>query len=138
MADWRWSDIYAVLPKTLCSSNFCVWQATKLEFTNLLQMVSMSLCPQFETNLMSNRKAIELFLQLKSAKAHGKNYIKSDNTWSAIFCVIVVISLTPSNRYAWNIILCFESLQKQRPVHHAILLKVPINDYAKNGRPGEA
>ena len=25
---------------------------------------------------MSNRKVIELVLQLKSAKAHGKNYIK--------------------------------------------------------------
>ena len=31
---------------------------------------------QFETNLMSDRKVIELHLQLKSAKAHGKNYIK--------------------------------------------------------------
>ena len=39
-------------------------------------MVSLSLCPQFETNLMSNREVIELFLQLKSTKAHGKNYIK--------------------------------------------------------------
>ena len=38
-------------------------------------MASLSLCPQFETNLMSNRKVIELLLQLKSAKAHGKNYI---------------------------------------------------------------
>ena len=39
-------------------------------------MASLSLCPQFETNLMSNRKVIELLLQLKSAKDHGKNYIK--------------------------------------------------------------
>ena len=39
-------------------------------------MVSLSLYPQFETNFMSNRKVIELLLQLKSAKAHGKNYIK--------------------------------------------------------------
>ena len=40
-------------------------------------MDSLSLYPQFETNLMSaNRKFIELLLQLKSAKAHGKNYIK--------------------------------------------------------------
>ena len=39
-------------------------------------MVSLSLYPQFETNLMSNRKVIELLLQLKSAKTHGKNYIK--------------------------------------------------------------
>ena len=28
-------------------------------------MVSLSLCPEFETNLMSNRKVIELLLQLK-------------------------------------------------------------------------
>ena len=39
-------------------------------------MASLSLCPQFETNLMSNRKVIELLLQLKRAKAHGKNYMK--------------------------------------------------------------
>ena len=39
-------------------------------------MASLSLYPQFETNFMSNRKVIELILQLKSAKAHGKNYIK--------------------------------------------------------------
>ena len=39
-------------------------------------MASPSLCPQFETNLVSNPKVIELLLQLKSAKAHGKNYIK--------------------------------------------------------------
>ena len=35
-----------------------------------------SLCPELESNLMSNRKVIELVLQLKSAKAHGKNCIK--------------------------------------------------------------
>ena len=39
-------------------------------------MVSLSLYAQFETNLMSNRKVIELLLQLMSSKAHGKNYIK--------------------------------------------------------------
>ena len=39
-------------------------------------MVSLSSYPQFETNLMSNRKVIKFLLQLKSAKAHGKNYIK--------------------------------------------------------------
>ena len=39
-------------------------------------MVSLSLDPQFETNLMSNSNIIELRLQSKSAKAHGKNYIK--------------------------------------------------------------
>ena len=39
-------------------------------------MASLSLYPQFETNLMSNGKVIKLILQLKSAKAHGENYIK--------------------------------------------------------------
>ena len=34
--------------------------------------MALSLYRQFETNLMSNRKVIELLLQLKSAKAHGK------------------------------------------------------------------
>ena len=38
-------------------------------------MAALSLY-RFETNLMSNRKVIELVLQLKSAKALGKNYIK--------------------------------------------------------------
>ena len=38
-------------------------------------MSSLSLYPQFETNLTSNRN-VELLLQLKSAKAHGKNYIR--------------------------------------------------------------
>ena len=39
-------------------------------------MASLNLCRQFETNLMSNRKVIKLLLQLKSAKAHSRNYIK--------------------------------------------------------------
>ena len=39
-------------------------------------MASLSIYPQFESNLMSNRNVIDLLLQLKSAKAHGKNYIK--------------------------------------------------------------
>ena len=39
-------------------------------------MISLSLYPQFETNLMSNCELIELLLQLKSVKAHSKNYIK--------------------------------------------------------------
>ena len=39
-------------------------------------MASPTVCPEFETNLVSNRKVIELVLRLKSAKAHGKNYIK--------------------------------------------------------------
>ena len=39
-------------------------------------MASTSFYLQFETNLMSNRNVIELLLQLKSAKAHGKNYVR--------------------------------------------------------------
>ena len=39
-------------------------------------MVSLSFYAQFESNLISSRKVIELFLQLKSAKANGANYIK--------------------------------------------------------------
>ena len=39
-------------------------------------MALLGLYPQFETNLMSNRKVTKLLLQSKSAKAHGKNYIK--------------------------------------------------------------
>ena len=40
-------------------------------------MASSSLYFQFETNQMSNRKVIELLLQLKNAKTHDKNYIKT-------------------------------------------------------------
>ena len=36
-------------------------------------MASLSLYPQFATNLMSNGKVIELLLQFKSEKACGKN-----------------------------------------------------------------
>ena len=39
-------------------------------------MASLGLYPQFETNLMSNRNVTELLLHLKSAKAHGKSYIR--------------------------------------------------------------
>ena len=39
-------------------------------------MGSLSLCAKLETNLTSNRKVIEVLLRLKSAKAHGKSYIK--------------------------------------------------------------
>ena len=42
-------------------------------------MASLNIYPQFETNLMSNRKVIEVLLQLKSAKAHGKT-TKSQTT----------------------------------------------------------
>ena len=47
-------------------------------------MAPLSSYSQFETNLMSNRKIIELLLQLKHAKAHGKNYIKDDVEDSAL------------------------------------------------------
>ena len=43
-------------------------------------MASPSLCTEFESNSVPNRKVIELVLQLKSAKAHGKNYIKVKTT----------------------------------------------------------
>ena len=76
MKDQRWSDIYVIFIKILCGRNFCVWYVTELKFTEQLQMASLSLYSQFETNLMSNRKVIELLSQLKSAKNHGKNYIK--------------------------------------------------------------
>ena len=39
-------------------------------------MASLSLYLQLETNQMPNREVIELLLQLKSARTHGKNYIK--------------------------------------------------------------
>ena len=52
-------------------------------------MASLSLYLQFETNLMSNCKVSKLLLQLKSARAHGKNYIKVKPHMAAIFSVIV-------------------------------------------------
>ena len=54
-------------------------------------MALPSLCPESETNLMSNRKVIELVLHLKSAKAHGKNHIKVKPHLVAMFCVIVLL-----------------------------------------------
>ena len=68
--------IHVAFSQILCGRNFCVWQVTKWKFTGQLQMASLSLYPQFETNLMSNRNVIELLLQLKSEKAHGKNFMK--------------------------------------------------------------
>ena len=53
--------IYVAFTKILCSHNFCVWQVTKLKFTGQLQITSLSLYSQFEINLISNRKVIELF-----------------------------------------------------------------------------
>ena len=76
MANHRWSDIYVVFTKILCGRNFSIWYVTKLKFTGQLQMASLSFYAQFETNLMSNSKVIELLSQLKRAKAHGKNHIK--------------------------------------------------------------
>ena len=76
MADQGWSDIYVVFTKILCGRNFCVWYVTELKFTEQLQLASLSLYSQFETNLMSNHKVIEIHLQLKNAKDHGKNHIK--------------------------------------------------------------
>ena len=78
IADQRWSDIYVVFTKILCGRNFCVWYVRKLKFTGQLLMASLSFYPQFESNLVSNRKVIKLPLQLKSAKAHGRNYIKAE------------------------------------------------------------
>ena len=43
-------------------------------------MASLSLSPQFETNLMSNRNVMKLLLHLQSAKAHGKNSVKVKTT----------------------------------------------------------
>ena len=39
-------------------------------------MTALSLCPQFETNLTSNWKVIEVLLSLKIPRTHGKNYVK--------------------------------------------------------------
>ena len=76
MVDQRWSDIYLVFTKILCGRNFYVWLSYKANIHRTSSNGFTSLYPQFESNLMSNRKVIELLLQLKSAKAHGKNYIK--------------------------------------------------------------
>ena len=57
-------------------------------------MASLNLYPQFQTNLMSDREVIELCLELKSAKDHGKNYIKVKPHLAPIFCVIVCRQVT--------------------------------------------
>ena len=61
-------------------------------------MASLSLYCQFKTNLMSNRKVIEFILLLKSAKAHGKHYIK--------------VKPHPVGVLLRNRLLAFRSLQK--------------------------
>ena len=62
-------------------------------------MASLSFCSQFETNLMSNRKVIELLLQFKSAKAHGKNYINVKPHLVRHLCVIAYsLRVQPSLR----------------------------------------
>ena len=58
----RWSDIYVVFTKLLCCRDFCVWYVTKLKFTDLLQMASLSLCPQFETNLMVDQRRSDIYV----------------------------------------------------------------------------
>ena len=77
IANQRSSDIYVVFTKIFCGRNFYIWYVTKLKFTGQLQMASLSLYAQFDTNLMSNRKVIELLLRLKSGRTHGKDYIKA-------------------------------------------------------------
>ena len=70
-------------------------------------MASLSLHPQFETNLTSNRKVIERLLQLISARTHGKNY-KPD------------LPDPPSLRYRlFNLpfLLCHKSLCREVRVH---------------------
>ena len=102
MADQRWSDIYVVFTKILCGRNFCGWYVTELKFTEELQMASLSLYSQFETNLISKCKVTELLLQLKRTKDHGKNYIKSDLPWSAIFSVIVYCDSRTVKAATWS------------------------------------
>ena len=87
-------------------------------------MASLSFYPQFETNLMSNRSVIELLLQLVSAKAHGKNYIKVKAHLVAIFCVIIYKSISKHQ---------FEAF----PPGHVLYPYLKIDDYAKDGGPGE-
>ena len=54
---------------------FCKLQSQNSQV--MFETLFMSLCPHFETNVISNRTVIELLVQLKSAKDHhGKNYIK--------------------------------------------------------------
>ena len=62
MADQRWSDIYVGFTEILCGRNFYVCYVTKLKFMGKLQMASLCLYPYFDTNLISNRKVIELQL----------------------------------------------------------------------------
>ena len=69
-------------------------------------MASLSPYRQFETNLMSNHKVVELLLQLKSAEAHSKNYIKVKphmvhhllhNFLLSEFCSLFHVSFTTFN-----------------------------------------
>ena len=94
MADQRWFDISVVLPRS-----FAV-------VTGQLQMASLSLNPQFEINLMSNRNVIELLLQLKSVKAHGKNYIKVKPH--------LVRHLLRNRLFTWNFVIWKTVLFSQR------------------------
>ena len=84
-------------------------------------MASLSLYLQFESNLMSNRKVIDFLLQLKSAKAHGKNYIKVRPPLVRHFSVIVYsinichIVAEPDSGYTCDV-LVLQSLQRQKEV----------------------
>ena len=70
-------------------------------------MASLSLCPQFETNLMSNRNVIGLLLQLKSANAHGKNYIKVKAHLVRHLLRNRILLLKHEVRYSWECLCIF-------------------------------
>ena len=73
-------------------------------------MALLSLYPQFKTNLMSNRKVIEFLLQLKSAKAHGKNYIK--------------VKPHLLQHLLRNRLLVSIRLNMMKPLHHQFILSI--------------
>ena len=75
-------------------------------------MASLSLYPQLETNLMSDHKA--KFLQLKSAKAHGKNYIKVK---PHLFCHLV------RNRLLFASVFYHKRKVSPRPQLHGYVFK---------------
>ena len=129
------SDIYVVFTKILWGRNLCFCHVTELKFAEHLQMASLSLSSQFETNFMSNRKVIELLLQLKSAKAHDKNYIKVKLPWSGIFSVIAYCHHAYSSAQAhpnltsystlWQILVKVSSFQKDiRSIPFSIRVKM--------------
>ena len=90
-------------------------------------MVLLSLYPQFETNLMSNRNVIKLFVQLKSAKAYGKNYIKVRPPLVAIFSVIVyyIKKFSKNFNFTWFHIKFLDSFNYNIPSEW-MYWKVPV------------